>query len=183
MDSNDSFNSNLLIEPGQDISSSYPPSSNPVTAAGGGTLPPHHLPPGDHLPRFPNPGAYMGPPPRKSKKLQPGGHESPSHKLSTDGLQRLRLQRRGGGCRLFRVMVTIELGSCFLIWRRVRPRLSRKVARRLSLSFPLLLQMTPIRIKKSTTIPRVPNPGLARPVAAWMLLAAAEAESLTNKSL
>jgi len=66
LDSNDSFNSNLLIEPGQDLSS-YPGSS----AGAGGPPPPslpHHIPPNsDHLPRFPgggsaaNPGGYIVP--------------------------------------------------------------------------------------------------------------------------
>merc|ERR1712203_96522 len=43
VDSNDSFNSNLLIEPGQDLSG-YPPSSS--GNGGPPQLPPHHLPPG-----------------------------------------------------------------------------------------------------------------------------------------
>merc|ERR1719362_938066 len=55
VDSNDSFNSNLLIEPGQDLSG-YPPSSS--GNGGPPQLPPHHLPPGaavaDHLQRFSN---------------------------------------------------------------------------------------------------------------------------------
>ena len=82
MDSNDSFNSNLLIEPGQDMSTYASSSSNP---------PLHHLPPAtDHLQRFagsaaaaggtggggsvgaPNPGGYLVPP-RKCKKLVPVG--------------------------------------------------------------------------------------------------------------
>ena len=63
VDSNDSFNSNLLIEPGQDLSS-YPSSSG----GGGPSVPPQlplgHLPSSEHLPRFPsaaNPGGYMVP--------------------------------------------------------------------------------------------------------------------------
>lgn len=80
VDSNDSFNSNLLIEPGQDLSTYASSSSNP---------PLHHLPPAtDHLQRFaggsgggaggtgsvgaPNPGGYLVPP-RKCKKLPPFG--------------------------------------------------------------------------------------------------------------
>ena len=68
VDSNDSFNSNLLIEPGQDLSG-YPPSSS--GSGGPGPLPPHHLPPGaaiaDHLQRFSNanPGGGYLVPPRK----------------------------------------------------------------------------------------------------------------------
>ena len=72
VDSNDSFNSNLLIEPGQDLSG-YPPSSS--GNGGPPQLPPHHLPPGaavaDHLQRFSNanPGGGGGAgylvPPRK----------------------------------------------------------------------------------------------------------------------
>ena len=72
VDSNDSFSSNLLIEPGQDLSS-YPPESS----AGNGppSLPPHHGLPGnggsDHLPRFPTaaPGGYLVPPRKSNKKL------------------------------------------------------------------------------------------------------------------
>merc|ERR1719273_1262128 len=66
VDSNDSFNSNLLIEPGQDLSG-YPPSSS--GNGGPPQLPPHHLPPGasaaDHLQRFSNAnpgGGYLVPP-------------------------------------------------------------------------------------------------------------------------
>merc|ERR1712241_735978 len=66
VDSNDSFNSNLLIEPGQDLSG-YPPSSS--GSGGPAPLPPHHLPPGaavvDHLQRFSNAnpgGGYLVPP-------------------------------------------------------------------------------------------------------------------------
>merc|ERR1719412_1464114 len=61
VDSNDSFNSNLLIEPGQDLSS-YPTSS---ATTGASLQAPHHGLPasGDHLARFPNPAGYMGPPP------------------------------------------------------------------------------------------------------------------------
>ena len=67
VDSNDSFNSNLLIEPGQDIGGSFASSSGapPLpasTAGGGGPGAGHHLPPGsEHLPRFPNPSGYMVP--------------------------------------------------------------------------------------------------------------------------
>lgn len=62
-DSNDSFNSNLLIEPGQEIGGSFASSSGasqlPASSA---ATPAHHLPPGsEHLPRFPNPSGYMVP--------------------------------------------------------------------------------------------------------------------------
>ena len=54
VDSNDSFNSNLLIEPGQDLSGSFPSSSAGAPVAGAA----HHMPSG--FP--PNPSGYMVPP-------------------------------------------------------------------------------------------------------------------------
>lgn len=67
VDSNDSFNSNLLIEPGQDMST-YPSSSGgAANSASGGHLPPHHLPPG--FPNAPNPGGYVMAPRKKTQNI------------------------------------------------------------------------------------------------------------------
>ena len=111
VDSNDSFNSNLLIEPGQDLSS-YPGGSSaaagPSSVAGNGggsgghaPLPPHHLPPGAGFPpgSAANPGGYMVPTRKKTPNIWPSFM---SHQVKN--LEQMAINV----CRLFRVTTENE---------------------------------------------------------------------------